>query len=241
MVAAQSKSQFSVLIVEDELLIAEMLSGYMAELQYAVAGVAGDYETAIHLLETQPLPDLCLLDINLESSRSGLDLATELQQKFKLPFVFLTSYADTRTIENAITCSPEAYLLKPIRLTDLFTTIEIIRNRKQANKETSTVIVVKDGSLTQRINVMEILWIKSDHVYIELKLSDRKLLLRKSLDGFLSEHNLDFMVRVHRSYAVNLYHLKSLNGSNLQVGTDNIPLSRLHKEELISKFRNFNP
>lgn len=240
MTTAQSKTQFSILIVEDELLIAEMLSGYITELNYKVAGIAGDYEGAMHFLETRPLPDLCLLDINLESSRTGLDLATALQQKFKLPFVFLTSYADTRTIEKAITCSPEAYLLKPIRLTDLFTTIEIIRNRKPSNKETSPAIVVKEGSSTLKINSMEILWIKSDHVYIELKLTDRKLLLRKSLDRFLSEYNLDFMVRVHRSYAVNLYHLSSLNSNSLQVGSDDIPLSRLHKEELIRRFRDFS-
>lgn len=235
------KEPFTILIVEDELLIAEMLSEYLSELGYEVIGIAGDYDSAVQFLEKQSKPKLCMVDINLESSKSGFDLAQDLYQKYRIPFVFLTSYADTKTITKAITYHPEAYLLKPFKSTDLFTTIEIIRNRKHLlNEGKEQHIIVKDGTSTVRINAMDIVLIKSDHVYIELKLKGRKMLLRKSLDGFLSEHNLDFIVRVHRSYAVNLFHLKAVSGNNLQLDNEIVPLSRLYKDELMEKFRNFN-
>lgn len=235
-----NSGKFNILIVEDELLIAEMLSEHLSDLNYTVVGIAGDFDTAVEMLETLPKPDLCMLDINLESNKNGFDLATELQQKYKIPFVFLTSYADTNTITEAISYSPEAYLLKPFKPTDLFTTIEIIRNRGKMQGAEGHQVIVKDGTAEIKLNTRDIVWIKSDNIYVEVKLPEKRMLLRKSLDGILQELKADYIVRVHRSFAVNLFHLKAVTGSNLQLGSDVIPLSRMHRDELMEKFRNFN-
>lgn len=231
---------FKIFIIEDELLIAEMLKDLLVDLGYNVSGIVSDVDEAVHYLNSNPHPDLILLDINLESTRNGFDLADILQKNYKIPFVFLTSYADTKTITEAIALNPEAYLLKPFKSVDLYTTIEIIRNRKRSLPKTNEVVIIKDGNQIIKLNLNDIIWIKSDNVYVELQLTEKKLLLRKSLDGLISELNSESIIRTHRSYAVNIFHLKAISGGHLQLGNHVIPLSRLHKDELVEKFRKLN-
>lgn len=232
-----SKSMFSILIVEDELLIAEMLKDFIISFGYHVIDTAPDVDAAVAILKNDTKPDLVIIDINLESQKTGFDLAVLIEQEYHIPFVFLTSYSDTKTIKEAITLKPEAYLIKPIKSVDIFTTIEIIRNKSKWQPKENQSTVIKDGSQIIKLNVNEILWIKSDNVYIEVQLTHKKLLLRKSLDGFIAELNSEYIVRSHRSYAVNLQHLKAISGFNLQLGDDVVPLSRMHKEELVEKFK----
>lgn len=228
---------YSIFIVEDELLIAEMLSDYLQTLGYQVAGIASDYDMAVQLLESQIKPDLAIVDINLESHKNGFDLVRVLRDTYALPFVFLTSYADAKTISEAISLHPEAYLLKPFKPADIFTTVEIIRNRQKWQQNADKVIIIKDGSQSVKLTINDIMWMKSDNVYVEVQMTDRKLLLRKSMEGLLAELDAANIVRTHRSYAVNIFHLNAVSGSVLRIGEYEIPVSRTHKEDLIEKFR----
>ena len=116
------KNPFRILIVEDELLIAEMLREMLLELGYQVAGVAKDYPSAVPYLAHRNDIDLCFIDINLESGQSGFDLAKTIRENYFVPFVFLTSYSDRKTVTDAAAFGPEAYLVKPFSATDLLTT-----------------------------------------------------------------------------------------------------------------------
>lgn len=231
---------YRIFIVEDELLIAEMLSDYLQTLGYSVCGIVSDVDAAVEYLQTQDKPDLVFVDINLESDKSGFDLAELLVTQYQVPYVFLTSYADINTMSRAVGMGPEAYLLKPFKSADIFTTVEIIRNRKKWQQNSDKAIVVKDGSQSVKLVIKDILWLKSDNVYVEVQMTDRKLLLRKSMEGLLAELEAPNMVRTHRSYAVNIFHLSSVSGSTLRIGAHEIPVSRAHKEELIEKFRNLS-
>lgn len=228
---------FTILIVEDELLIAEMLRDVLSDFGYTVLDSVTDVDAACDFIQHQTKPDLAIIDINLQSEKTGLDLAKILYEQFKVPFVFLTSYADSSTIKEALKLNPEAYLLKPFKSTDIYTTIEIIRNKNSWQPKDNNIVIIKDGAQILKIDTNEILWLKSDNVYVEVKLLNKKLLLRKSLDGLLSELNVDHIIRSHRSYAVNLFHVKAISGFNLQLGEDIVPLSRMHKEGLVEKFR----
>lgn len=235
-----STPAYRILIVEDELLIAAMLSDLLATLGYQVAGVAADYNSAVQWLEGQSKPDLAILDINLESEKNGFDLALLLRDHYAVPFVFLTSYSDAKTMTEAIRLHPEAYLLKPFKSSDIYTTIEIVRNRRKWNEGTNQTVIIRDGNQSVKLRLSEIVWMKSDNVYVEVQLVNKKLLLRKSLDGLIAELSSDMIVRTHRSYAVNIEHLNAVSGAKLQLGEYIIPLSRLHKENLIEKFRSLS-
>ncbi len=228
---------YSILIIEDELLIAEMLSEMLSELNYYVLGVANDYDEAIHFLTQNEKPNLCLVDINLESTKTGFDLVKVLKEKYNIPFIFLTSYSDKKTIQEAVSYNPEAYIIKPFKPTDLYTTIEIARQKTIASTETDKTIIIKDGNSNIKIKLQDIIWLKSDNIYVEVKTNEKKHIVRQSLDSFLEEINVNFIIRTHRSYAINFNYLKAINGNDMMVENDIIPLSRRHKDEVANKFK----
>lgn len=117
---------FAILIVEDELLIAETLRYSLEDLGFSVSGIANTYDQAITCID-QLRPDLTLLDINLNSEQpdnNGLALANRLANQYRLPFIFLTAYSDRDTILQATRLRPSGYLIKPVSPAALFATIQ---------------------------------------------------------------------------------------------------------------------
>ncbi len=116
--------KYSILIVEDEPLIAEDIQGYLEENGFEVTGIANDGHTALEMLQAG-LPDALLLDINLGSGPDGIELASKVRSMYEIPFVFLTSHADKGTLERAKQTFPAGYLLKPFDGLDLMTSLEV--------------------------------------------------------------------------------------------------------------------
>lgn len=125
--------KYSILVVEDEPLIAEDIAGYLLENGFAVLAIANNAEEALVVLENN-LPDAILLDINLGDGMDGIELATQIRYKEKIPVVFLTSHADKATLDRAKQTIPAGYLLKPFDGKDIMTSLEIaIFNHSQQN------------------------------------------------------------------------------------------------------------
>lgn len=221
----------NILIVEDELLIAEMLKEMLLELEYTVAGVARDFDTAQKILKNNININFAILDINLNQSKNGIDIAKTLN----IPFVFLTSYSEKTIIQEAIECKPQAYLIKPFAKTDLYTTLEIIKQKISMDAQLNS-IVIKDGHLNVKILINSILWLKSENIYIEIKTDEKVFVIRNSLENFLEELNNPVFIRIHRSYAVNINHVKAINGQYVLVANQKLPLSRNLRNELMSRF-----
>ena len=89
-----------ILVVEDEPIIAEDLSLMLKKEGYQIIGIANDGSSALDLLHSQN-PDIALLDISLDSSLSGFDIAKVINEKYKIPFIFITSFSDKYTLEKA--------------------------------------------------------------------------------------------------------------------------------------------
>lgn len=113
-----------ILIVEDDPLIAEDISGHLESVNFMAIGIAHNAATALTKIE-ELQPDAVLLDINLGSGPDGISVAHEINLRWKIPFVFLTSHADRDTIEKVKQTFPAGYLLKPFDENDLLTSLEI--------------------------------------------------------------------------------------------------------------------
>lgn len=108
----------NILIVEDEVAIAQDLQDIIEMDGYKVVGIAYSYTQAIErLAEVQP--DLVFLDIALKGNGSGLDVANVLNEKYHIPFIFLTSFSDKETIEEVVSLNPSGYLIKPFKERDI--------------------------------------------------------------------------------------------------------------------------
>ena len=117
-------SSIKALIIEDEPLIAEDIRDCLSNLDYQPVDVAYSKEQAFRFLEKYDL-DIVLLDINLGSKTDGIEIAKVINEKYKIPFIYLTSYSDKATLEMAKITRPWGYLVKPFQEHDLFTSLEI--------------------------------------------------------------------------------------------------------------------
>ena len=107
-----------VLIVEDAVIIAEDLAASVEELGYEVVGIADNAPEAFELIESKQ-PDVALLDINLGTEVDGLDIAKSLNEKYQLPFIFITAFSSKQTQEKISALNPNGYLVKPFENEDL--------------------------------------------------------------------------------------------------------------------------
>jgi two-component system, LytTR family, response regulator LytT len=227
------KAKFDILVVEDELLIAEMLKEMLVDLGHTVVATARTFAEAVQKLNQHPSINFAILDINLGKGKTGIDLAREINLHHTIPFIFLTSYADKKTINEAIEYKPEAYLIKPFSLPDLMATLEVV----QARAATGKSFLFKSGYQTIKINTLDIRWLKSENVYVELKTNAKTHLLRTSLEKLLMELNDENMIRVHRSYAVNLLHIEAVSSQQIIIGNEKIPLSRKFYDSFMNRYK----
>lgn len=118
-----SKEETSVLIVEDETVLALGMECSLEEFGYEVSGIETTADGAIaHVIENKP--DIVLMDINLKGLKSGVDAAKSIWRASQTPVIFLTSYSDDKTIKNAMLSEPYGYLIKPCRDEELKVAIE---------------------------------------------------------------------------------------------------------------------
>lgn len=117
-------SEIHVLIVEDDPLIASDIEENLTNVDYRVIGLAYNKIDAFELL-THAAADIAILDINLGDNMDGFEIAKKINEKYHIPFVFLTSYASKEVVAEAKKLRPMGYLVKPFDESDLFTSIEI--------------------------------------------------------------------------------------------------------------------
>ncbi len=113
-----------ILIVEDEPVIAEDIADLCSLHGYEVCGTAFSADEALTLAERHR-PTLVLLDINLQNPMNGMDVADVLKKKYRIPFLYITSYSDRDTLARASQTAPLGFIVKPFTPNQLFSTIEI--------------------------------------------------------------------------------------------------------------------
>ena len=127
-------SRHSVLIVEDEALVAEDLRQTLDTLGYDAFAVAASADDAI-AYAAQRCPDVVLMDIRIKGARDGIETAAILRERFDVPIVFLTAHGDTGTFERATKAAPYGYLLKPVKASELRSAIEIALFRHHTERQ----------------------------------------------------------------------------------------------------------
>ncbi|HIK06617.1 MAG TPA: response regulator [Trichormus sp. M33_DOE_039] len=120
----QAASNFSILIVEDEWVIALDIKRHLHKLGYRVVGTANSAKKALELVATTQ-PDLVLMDIYLQDSITGIEAANQILQQFNLPVVFLSAHTDESTLTEAIATHPYGYIVKPFEEQDLSIGIQV--------------------------------------------------------------------------------------------------------------------
>lgn len=223
------------LIVEDEVFLAEYLSDLLKSLQFEHITMAHDVSSAIDLIESFH-PDIVLLDIRMEEEFSGFKLAEIINNRYHIPFIFITSHSDDAILENAMHFNPAGYLTKPFKKIDLYAAINMVL--KNVIKEKEKYLILKEGHSEIRVKVSTILFAKSDGNYITINCSNKaKHLVRHSLEWLLVQLSDIRFVRCHRSYIVNVSLATKLNADSINVNGNKVPVSRSHISEIREKLK----
>lgn len=217
------ENNIKILIVEDQLLIAEYIQDILKENGYTNIQITNTVKDALLLMHSF-LPDIILMDINIEGQKEGIELSLKKNQNASV--IFVTGQSDLLTIESAISCSPETYLTKPIREVELITSIKILASKKQSDH-----IFVKDGYQKVKINFSDILYIKSDKNYIDIFTKTSKITLRASLLEFTKQLPSSFK-QIHRSVVVNSAYVEKIYSEEVIIAGQKLPLSRSFKDNL---------
>lgn len=113
-----------ILVVEDEAIVAADIRRNLIDLGYEVMETASSAEEAI-ARASEMRPDLALMDIHIKGDLDGIETAEILRKRFRVPVIYVTAYADEMTVERAKKTEPQGYLLKPIKISELRSVVEI--------------------------------------------------------------------------------------------------------------------
>ncbi|HEY4082037.1 MAG TPA: response regulator [Burkholderiaceae bacterium] len=150
--STMTKSKGKILVVDDDRLVLATLSFGLAQAGFEVID-ADNGDDAI-LLARQHRPGLALLDIRMEGL-NGFDVAAYLREQLRIPFIFLSAFADDETVARVKSLGASAYLVKPLDIGQIVPTVEAAfaqGSRQEAPLPTvlNQLVPLAIGTLMQR-------------------------------------------------------------------------------------------
>lgn len=252
-------SSLNLLLVEDEAILALDLRARLEREGYRVVGTASTGRSALALFEEHPV-DLVLCDISLRGDWDGIETARRLAAHRPVALIYLTAHTDRETVEEAKKTFPGAYLTKPVTTDALRIAIEMAFHNfafraalpvspddkvrplhpdasREAILQVGDTIFIKQNYQFVRIHLSDLLYLEADSSYTTLVTAGRKFTLRLSLNAMLDRVPHERLVRIHRSFAVNLDRIESFNEYEITVVGRALPLGRSYKDAFLSQFR----
>lgn len=120
----------NLMIVEDERVVAFDLKNQLQALGYRVGAMVGEGEKAVEIA-AEAAPDLILMDIHLDGGMDGVQAATEIQERHRIPVIYLTAFAEDDTLSRALASKPFGYLVKPWDIRELHASIQMAIARRE--------------------------------------------------------------------------------------------------------------
>jgi len=234
-----------ILIVEDEILIAEDMSADLEDLGYIVVGIALSGDECIESVERYS-PDIVLMDVKIKGSIDGIEIAHILKRKKNIPIIFITSNTDSQTMKRAIESKPQAFLSKPYNRKELGIAIELAINNhnegefsKKNNDEPTlnSSIFVKNGELYSRIELDSIFYIEAAGSYCTVNAEKGDFILSNNLSHFKNKVNNPNFIRIHRSFIVNIQKVDGFDTNHVIVNGKELPISKSFRTEVIQLFK----
>lgn len=123
-----------IIIVEDDEITALNLTISLKKQGYEVLAVCDNALQAKNDINTYK-PNIIIIDISLQESNDGIELAKHVRKKYNIPFIFLTSYSDDDIISQAKLTEPYGYIVKPFDPSSLHATIQMALFKYQVENE----------------------------------------------------------------------------------------------------------
>ncbi len=176
-------------------------------------------------------PEVILLDIRLYGEKSGLDVAQYLiSTNNPTPYIIVSSQFDTEYIEKAMQVEASGYITKPISKETLWPTLELAVLKSGEVLDSQLYVDLKISHGIQRVKLNDILYVKSDHVYVNVVCSNAKYFCRYSLSELIALINQPYIVQCHRSYIINTKMIKKYTSTKVYIEDEVIPVGNTYKK-----------
>lgn len=229
------------LIIEDEPLAQDTLAGYINAVSFLeLRGICSSAPEAAPALQSQQI-DLLFLDINLPVI-SGLRFLETLSVK---PLVIFTTAYPEYAVEgfeaNAID-----YLLKPFSFERFLKAVNRAVERMEARtggtgrfpgKDPTGFIMLRADKRLHKIDLSDILYLESLGDYVKIHLEKRNLLVHETFRALLASLPGEFFIQVHKSFIIPVQRVNYIEGNQLKIGDQMIPIGALYKESLLQRLK----
>lgn len=240
-----------ILIVEDEAIVAKDIYVCLEKIGYEVLASFSKGEKALMYLE-ENTPDLVLMDIMLAGNISGIDASARIKKDYDIPVVFLTAYADEKTIERAKITEPYGYVIKPFKEIDLRTSIEMALYKFKKEKEkfagvesstfknspiSSEYIYVKSNSKLVKVQNSNIIFVEALKDYVIIHTEKERFTIHSTMKDIEKKLPEKIFMRVHRSFILNLNKINSIDSSIVIIENSDkkIPIGGSYRESLFKR------
>jgi len=247
-------SKISILVVEDEAIVAKDIQNSLKKLGYNVPSVENTGEEAVESAGKYK-PDLVLMDIMLKGQISGIDAAEQIKKRYEIPVIYLTAYADESTLSKAKVTEPYGYIIKPFKEIDLHTSIEmaLYKHGKEqevkrerdlysaivTDKAVDDCIFVKSNSRLVKVKTTDIYFVEALKDYVIIHSKTGKYTVHSTMKDIADNLKSNDFLRVHRSYIVRVDKISAIEQSNLIMEDDKkiIPIGGSYRDDLVSRLK----
>jgi len=218
------------IVVDDEAGAHRVLEHYISK-STDFRQIGGFYNAldAFHFLRDQPV-DLIFLDVNMPE----IDGFAFLRLLHHQPHIVITSAYSEYAIQG-FEQNVSDYLLKPIRLERFMKALEKVKATLQLSRlkpPVQATIEVKADGVMHRIDLQELRYIQSIGNYVRLFTSSRSLIVHATMAGMETMLRSSTLIRVHKSYIVNMRYVGKVESRSIELGGISIPVGKTYKKYL---------
>jgi DNA-binding LytR/AlgR family response regulator len=235
-----------VLIIEDEIDLAENISEYLIQNGYDVLGIIAVAEDIADFTATNHV-DLFLVDIMLKGKDKGIEIAAMVREKFpKCGILYTTALSGKGVLDKISNTQYDGFLLKPFSLKSLESTLYLISKKLEKPQESEksgqkrNLLPIRDKGKIILLDENDIHFIKAEGLYLRIFSENRIFLIRELLKTFSPKLTQEKFLRIHKSYVVNLSKVKDLNSKECSINNQNIPIRRGFYKDFLSILQSKN-
>ena len=228
--------KINAVIIDDEPLARKGLKEYIADVDFL--NLTGEFDNPLKAAELISRGEVKLLFLDIQMPKiTGLDFFKTLQHA--PPVIFTTAYPQYAL--EGFEVNALDYLVKPISFDRFFKAVlkakEYYEVRDTNTKEANAAeyFFIKADNKLVRILFDEVLYAEALQNYVIIHTAAKKYmtyLTFKSVEDYLPADNF---LKVHKSYIVAAAKIDSIEGNDIRIGQQHIPISRNQKEEVMEK------
>lgn len=236
---------YNCLIVDDERPALKLLTAYISKLPHL--NLLDSCENAMQAIAAlqKNKTDLLFLDIQMPEL-TGLDLLKIL--KVKPQVILTTAYRDYAVEGFALDVTD--YLLKPFSFERFTQAVTKATDRIQSVLQQPTIqaidvqaektadhFFVRTNYKMEKIKTNKILYIESMREYIAIHLPNHRYVINQTMTKMENELPKNRFMRIHRSYIIGLNHIDGIDGNQVIIGQNKLPIGASYRKKFFEQLR----